>query len=301
MKNNRRRYHKKSVTVMCVIVLVALIVTGVAGISAFMEPLDIQVNSSTTEKERVLTEARKVLASNSNYMLYIEGYQSETGEEPLYFSYQIAGSKDDSAKSYTYQSTSGYADTEYWFYDRESESYIDFVYSADIDGWVQCTLDFEPVELYPFDVLEDMEDFELLAERQKFGENEEECYCFQLVGTTEEYEVCYERIYVGVDDYLLKGAIRMAVHDLDGTVVDTMDEATLEQLYDAKGIEQGDNGEMEITSETSSTDELLFRFEYYFSNLDMKFIEQPSVFITADEYAEWKGIELEEKEDGEEE
>lgn len=301
-RSKKRKFHNRTVTVVCVILAFVMIITGVIAIAPAVGDYTSTVSTDTAKSDQILKNARAKLEANNSYMLYIEGYQNEHSADdkstPLYFAYQIAGSKDKSDRSYSYLSTSGGFDNEYWYYDEETEVYMDYIYSDDIDEWVLCDLDYEPVIVNPFAVLDDMSEFTLLSETAKFGTNEDECYIYQLAGTSEEYEIVYERIYIGVEDYMLKGAIRMAMHDNDEQIEVTMDDLTVQELYEEKGVEFDENNKAEITTTTADSEEVIFRFEYYFSNADMLFIDKPKVYITADEYAIKMGLEAD-KENGE--
>lgn len=295
-KKKKKKYGNKRITVVCIIMAAIMVVTMFAGIVSSIGDYTPAVSSEDYDK--ILAKARAKLSSMENYLLYIEGYQNKHNAdleaEPLYFAYQIAGSRSDSTHSYSYVSSNNLYDNELWYYDESSKTYIDYVYAEDVGSWVKCELDYEPVTVNPFGVLDDMDEFALLNETQTFGVNGEECYVYQMTGTSDEYEVVYERIYIGVEDFVLKGAIRMAMHSYDETIENTMDDLTLKELYSEKGVEFDEDNKASITTEQTDAEEVIFRFEYHFSNANMLFISEPGIYITAEEYARQVGMEVEE-------
>lgn len=297
MSRKTKRYGSKKMTIACAVLVVVIIITTViSAVSAMGEYTPTSVDHI---EDKILTNARAKLANMDSYLFYIEGYRNEhsadDNSEPLYFAYQIAGSKSKSDRSYSYMSSSDAYDNEYWYYDEDNEQYVDYVFSEDVGSWVRCELDYEPITVDPFNVLEDMSEFSLLEGTQQFGVNKEDCYVYQLVGTSDEFEVVYERIYIGVSDYLLKGAIRMAMHSLEEEIETTIDELTVKELYAEKGVEIDDDNLAEITVTTNDAEEVIFRFEYYFSNADMLFFDKPDIYMTAEEYATQMGLEAEEE------
>lgn len=306
MANKKYHHNRKSINIMCAVIAVVLIAAMIVPLVASVAEDGSIVTETEQEslRETVLTKAREKLSTNDDFMLYIEGYQNEHSGSaesvPTYFAYQIAGSKSSSERSYSYKSTTGSYNHEYWY--KDGDQYIDYIYSEDVDSFVECPMETEPLTVDPFKVLDDMEVFELLDGEFKWGSDGKGAYCFQTVGSSEEYGVVYERIYISKDDYALLGAIKMGMHDLDDIVTEEIDDVSAQELYEQVGVEWTDTDEPLIETTTRDSEEIIFRFEYYFSNASMLFIEKPESYMTAEEYAEWKGIEADEEssENGEE-
>ena len=268
----KKKFSKTTVVGSSLVIVVAI--TVLVGIIIF-------VNNDETivgfDRDKILERALFNTNACSDFKMTMSVNRVRKGED-LNAVYMIAGNKSTSHRSYSYSDGTG-EDNEFWYYDEITGQYCIYIYSTEVGSWVKCYYGQEPMQTDPWKVLADMDGYDLLEEYGVFSEKQ--CYVFQMVGTSDEFPIVYDRVYVSVDDCTLIGALRMGISDES---YKTTDEVNVDVDKYIEGIEQSGNKVDSVESYQEVNDQVIIRFDYVFGNENLKFIEEPRVYITEDEY-----------------
>lgn len=184
-------------------------------------------------------------------------------EEEEQFQYTMAACRDSHEKNLE---VGNFADDEYlsyvWRYSEANEKFEVFGYQQEEECWVQEFSSNEPMTIELYDILKNAERYTLLDEKH-ISEEYGECYVFQIIAQSDEYDELSEHIYISCDTFLPKCIVTQGI-----------------TYTDSDEVKEGN-----VTQEVQYYDESIARYVFEYSNESLFFLEFPESYITAEEWA----------------
>lgn len=163
----------------------------------------------------------------------------------------------------------------YQFWYDKGDVYETYVYSEDVDSYVQFFLDEEPYSMNIWGVLDDMSKYALQKDRDVW--DDKECYTFLWQGTAEGWPIIYELLYIDVESYLPVAIVTYASQSTDTDTTNIiMTGSSFSGIVDEiKGSEQN---------------EVFVVHEFEYSKEPIEILLTPEEYLTEEEYNfMWEG------------
>lgn len=278
MKKNKKvkekrtgKISKRTITIGCALatvtglIVATVIFIGLGG-NRLLESNDLTVTDVVTKM--------KVAMSKYRYALQSLDIKETVADEGITVSkYMLSADSETKDRTYLYTDSEENELYQCWSYDDETKKYVIYIHDSKYDVWVKTDYDTEPVTGTPWSVFDNLSNYTLLDETQKWYTTDEECYVLETVSNTDTYEVIYEQVFIRKKDFLPLGIVTYGVSDVNYDKMQSSESIDLD-------IEEIESAEVE----TPTYDECVQMYEVSFSNEDMKMFDPPEDYLTEDEY-----------------
>lgn len=278
MKKNKKvkekrtgKISKRTITIGCALatvtglIVATVIFIGLGG-NRLLESNDLTVTDVATKM--------KVAMSKYRYALQSLDIKETVADEGITVSkYMLSADSETKDRTYLYTDSEENELYQCWSYDDETKKYVIYIHDSKYDVWVKTDYDTEPVTGTPWSVFDNLNNYTLLDETQKWYTTDEECYVLETISKTDTYEVIYEQVFIRKKDFLPLGIVTYGVSDVNYDKMQSSESIDLD-------IEEIESAEVE----TPTYNECVQMYEVSFSNDDMKMFDPPEDYLTEDEY-----------------
>lgn len=260
------KHEKKMVIKNILILALAVLITGIiTGVCMYIR--DIHTDEQMT-KGKLVELSKQAMQSKPYLSMHIEISEEDIESILPIGYYQIQKERDTSKTQYYF--TSGFDEeddygsiNQFW---EESESepgmYDVYIWDSSLLKFVKTSVDYEPVTVSAWDMLDNVSDYELSEDLEQWGTEEDSlCYILTITGSNSEYEQVVEAIYINAETYLPEGIL------------------TLGSNPDGESIEE----------DNASYETLLFtnvRYSFSWHSEDACGVQIPKEYLTEQEYLE---------------
>ena len=259
-------YEKKMVKRNILTLALAVLITGtITGTCMYIR--DIHKEDKMT-KEELVTLSRQAMLDKPYLSMHIEISEEDIETILPIGHYQIQKERDTSKTQYYFTSgldeEGNYDSINQFWEESETEPgmYDVYIWDSSLLEFVKTSVDYEPVSITAWDMLDNISDYELNEDLEQWGTDENDlCYVLTITGSNSEYEQVVEAIYINAESYLPEGIL------------------TLGSNPDGDSFEDGD----------TSYETLLFtnvRYSFNWYSEDACGVQIPKEYLTEQEYLE---------------
>lgn len=226
-------------------------------------------STSYTSKEVIIDATKKAI--NQKQYLFASVEQEEVGEseeDNISAIYTYRTNKDKDVVAYTYmnnEDTENNLLIEYWAPNNNGKFDV-WIWASEVQSYVQAELDVAPVTMLTWDIMDNLDDYTLLSDYGKWGEQQEDCYVLALFGKSDVYDVIGEYVYISRRYLLPMGIITVGSNNEDEVVEYSLDSIP-------------DNEDTESSQKTS-----IIRVSYSWTNEKLNEVNKPHTVMTEEEY-----------------
>lgn len=264
------KFSKRSITIFCITIAIGLFI-GLFSVLVLTDGLNKFINDSS-KVEEIQIKANEFINKYDYNALVLDVLYTSPDNEAYRKQYLLSSEKDNEVHSYVCRDSVDASVYQCWSYDKDKKVFPLYIYSDEYETWVYCELESAPLAINPWGVVEDLSNYTLMDKTTVWGDTNDECYVLYVMSSSDEFEYIYEEVYIRKSDYAPMGIITYASETLDEERKDSLNDIDFDiEIKDA-----------EISASQSS--EIIQRYEFTYSNENLAFFEQPTKFITEEEY-----------------
>lgn len=272
-KNKETGLSKRSITFICMLFVIAICIVGLT--------IFIGLNGNTIFTNRTMTierlqeNASRAINQYEYALLTLDVQETVANQGISTYKYVLSSRQNSQEHSYAYVELNKFELYQYWDFDPETSMYKIYVYDPDGNCWVETFYEFEPVSSNTWELVTNLSNYTLLEEPGFWYDSGEECYVLEIIGSSDEFPVMYEELYIRKSDYVPLGILSYAVSDVD---YDRLRQGVTPELYEYYGL-TGD-----LTTSIPTYNEYVRVYKVAFSNEDLKLFGAPADYLTEEQY-----------------
>lgn len=260
-------------TVVLFVICCTLLIAGTVGYFCYEHRdvlLDMESDSTIIELQK---NANTAISGYDYYVAIIDVLKTPADGEEFSSQEAFSRARKDSYQSYMYRDSLDNDLYQCWYYDKEEEIYPTYIYSDDVESWVETSMSEPQVVIDGWTLFDDLSYYEVSDETGIWEDTGDECYILQAVNTSVINAQIYEEVYIRKSDSLPMGILTYGAVEVEAT-------KSTEEVVDGN--------EVEIT--TAAHDEILQKISITYSNSDLRLFDIPEEFISEEEYGERMGL-----------
>jgi hypothetical protein len=270
-KEKKSGISRRTITIACATFACALVI---GALTLFIKFDGAKLfTASQLNSAEIIEKAEEAVESCDYALLTLSIEDTVAGEGSDVYNYVYTCGRNTTESSYVYSDSDGTELYEYWEENEENGNYDVYVYDTDYEVWVKTSYDTVPVTDNVWDILSNINDYTLADETECWYGTDTECYVYEILGSSDDYESMYEQLFIRTSDYMPMGIVSYAVSDVNYDKVANGED--IEIFYDTS-----DDAEIEVPT----YNENVTIYEVTFSTSELKWFDKPDSYLSEEEY-----------------